>query len=198
MATKEEARPLKKAVFIDRDGVINQDSSEYIKSWSEFKFLPGSIEAIKRLTTNGFTNIIITNQSAVNRKLISEKKLEQIFLKMKDSIKAGGGEITDIFYCPHTPEEECDCRKPKTGLMHQAQKTYRIDISSSCMVGDNPKDMECAKVAGCRYAVLVKSGIIKNAEEILADKNIFPDHVAADLLEAADWIINQYNPSPAL
>ena len=180
---------LKNVVFIDRDGVINKDSPDYIKSWSEFVFLPGSIDAIKLLTLNEFAVIVITNQSVINRNMVSLDGLEYINSMMKSAVKAGGGEIKDIFYCPHIPEDRCDCRKPEAGLIYKAQKSYHIDLVNSVMVGDSVKDIMCAKTAGCGQSILVKTGNGVNSEKILAEKKIFPDYVAEDLLDAAKWIV---------
>lgn len=180
---------LKNVVFIDRDGTINQDSLAYIKNWSEFKFLPRSIEALRNLTAAGFTIIIITNQSAVPRKLISPAELENIHLKLKTAVKSGGGKIHDIFYCPHMPEDGCECRKPLPGLVFQAQKKYQIDLADSVMVGDSAKDIECARNAGCGHSILVKTGNYREAAARLADANLAADYLAADLYEAAEWIL---------
>jgi len=182
----------KKVVFLDRDGVINLDSPDYIKSWAEFEFLPGSLEAIKQLTLNGFDAIVITNQSVINRKMVASEVLDYIHAMMKTTVKSRGGEIKDIFFCPHTPEDGCDCRKPNPGLIYKAQRIHRIDIANTAMVGDSAKDIECARNAGCRHAVLVKTGNGIIAEKVLAEKNIYPDHVARDLLGAANWIITQH------
>jgi len=182
----------KKVVFIDRDGVINRDSADYIKSWSEFEFLTGSLEAIKLLAFNGFITIVITNQSVINRNMVTTEGLEYIHNMMKAGVQARGGEIKDIFFCPHIPEDRCDCRKPKPGLIYQARRKYRIDIENTVMVGDNVKDIECARNAGCRHAVLVQTGNGISAEKILKAKNILPDYVARDLLAAVKWIIDQY------
>ncbi len=181
-----------KIVFLDRDGVINEDSPDYIKSWSEFKFLKGSLEAIKRLTENGFTIIIITNQSIINRKMIPEKDLLHIFTMMGSQIESRGGIITDIFYCPHTPSEGCNCRKPLPGLIEKAQKKYNIDLSASVMVGDSAKDILCANQAGCGAAILVRTGNFNEAESLLAKENVCPDLIAENLLEASVWIIENY------
>ena len=182
----------RKVVFLDRDGVINLDSPDYIKSWAEFEFLPGSLEAIKQLTLNGFDAIVITNQSVINRKMVAIEDLDYIHNMIKNTVKSRGGEIKDIFFCPHTPEDGCDCRKPNPGLIYKAQQIHRIDIANTAMVGDSAKDIECARNAGCRYAVLVKTGNGIIAEKVLAEKNIYPDHVARDLLGAANWIITQH------
>lgn len=184
---------LKKVVFLDRDGVINQDSSAYIKSWSEVRFIPKSLEAIGNLCRNGFTVIVITNQSAVGRRLITREDLNAIHRNLVAAVEAKGGCIADIFICPHVPENGCDCRKPLPGLLFKAQKTYRIDLCASIMVGDSEKDMECARLAGCGCAVLVKTGNGVKALEFLESKKKPPDHVAEDLYEAANWIIEHFS-----
>jgi D-glycero-D-manno-heptose 1,7-bisphosphate phosphatase len=184
------SQKLDRVVFLDRDGVINFDSSNYIKSWSEFKFIPRSIEAIKELTLKGFNVIVITNQSVINRKMVSGKGLEHIHASMKNEVKSGAGLIKDIFFCPHIPEDDCDCRKPRPGLIFNAQKAYSIDLKDAVMVGDSAKDIECARNAGCGKAVLVKTGNGARAEKTLAEKKIYPDHIAQDLYEAVQWIVD--------
>ncbi|MCK5313330.1 MAG: D-glycero-beta-D-manno-heptose 1,7-bisphosphate 7-phosphatase [Desulfobacteraceae bacterium] len=176
-------------VFLDRDGVINVDSPDYIKAESEFFFLDKSPEAISLLTEAGFNVIIITNQSAIARKFTTEKELEKIFNKMKTGIADAGGIVKDIFYCPHMPDAGCDCRKPEPGLIFQAREKYSIDLQHSCMVGDSAKDIECAKNAGCGLSVLVKTGNGKKAKKLLADKDINPDFTAENLFDAVKWII---------
>ena len=182
---------LKKVVFLDRDGTINRDSPGYIKSREEFEYLPGSLAAIAALTANGFTSIVITNQSAIPRKLISPEELEHIHAMLLQSVRSGGGEIKDIFYCPHMPEDECNCRKPEPGMILQAQRKHSIDLVDAVMVGDSYRDMECGINAGCGKTVLVKTGIHANTTERLAEKGIVPDYVAEDLLDAANWIIDE-------
>lgn len=184
---------LKKVIFLDRDGTINQDSAAYIKNWSEFKFLPRSIEALRDLTGAGFVIIVITNQSAIPRGLISPAGLENIHSKMKAAVQSGSGKISDIFFCPHMPEDGCNCRKPEPGLIHQAQKKYHIDLSTAVMIGDSARDIECAHEAGCGYSILVKTGKHQEAELRLADAGLRAHYVAADLYDAAEWII-QGNP----
>jgi D-glycero-D-manno-heptose 1,7-bisphosphate phosphatase len=184
-----EQRILNGVVFLDRDGTINHDSPDYIKNRSEFKFISRSIEAIRRLTLGKFTSIVITNQSALARKLISLDELNHIHAMMETAIISGGGKITDIFFCPHLPNEGCDCRKPSPGLLLQAQCKYNIDLEMSIMVGDSAKDIECARNAGCGRAVLVKTGNDDAAEDILNAKKIAVDYTAKDLFDAANWIL---------
>jgi D-glycero-D-manno-heptose 1,7-bisphosphate phosphatase len=180
---------LKKVVFLDRDGTINRDSAAYIKDWSEFEFLPRSIEALRDLTAAGFTIIVITNQSAVARKLISAAGLENIHSNMKAAVESGGGKISDIFFCPHLPDDNCDCRKSAPGLIIQAQQKHKIDLAASVMIGDSAKDIECAHNAGCGYSILVKTGNYQEAQLRLTDVNLTAHYVAADLYDAAKWIL---------
>jgi len=181
-----------KVVFLDRDGVINIDSQYYVKNWSEFKFIPGSLEAINRLSLHRYLSIIITNQSMIKRKIAPIKEIEHIHLMMKEKVQSQGGDIQDIFFCPHKPQDRCHCRKPKPGLILEAQKRYNIDLASSVMVGDSVKDIECARNAGCGQAVLVKTGKGIESEKRLAQKTYAPDFIANDLLDAVTWIINAH------
>lgn len=188
---------LGRVVFLDRDGVINRDSPDYIKSWAEFEFFPGSLEALRRLTEAGFALILITNQSAINRGLMSVEALEYLFYKMKQAVAHKGGDITDIFYCPHVPEDNCDCRKPRPGLIRDACLRYHLDLSAACMIGDNVKDIECGRAAGCGATILVRTGHGVQAEQDLREKGIQPSFVAADLLEAARWLTDSRDTDPA-
>lgn len=181
---------LDRVVFLDRDGVINKDSRNYIKSCGEFVFLPGSLKAIKHLTDKGFEIILITNQSVIGRKMVTPEGLEMIFEKLQAGVIASGGKIRDIFFCPHTPEEGCRCRKPLPGMIENAQQKYEIDLTRAFMVGDSVKDMACAQNAGCGHAVLVRTGNGKESEEILKKQGPLPDFIADSLCEAAEWIVS--------
>lgn len=181
---------LRNVIFLDRDGVINQDSPDYIKSWSEFDFVSRSVEAVRDLTSSGFTTIVITNQSAIPRKLISTQELEYVHSKMKEAIESKGGKINDIFICPHLPSDGCVCRKPSPGLIYQAQSKYDIDLAASVMIGDSVKDIQCAFNAGCGQSILVRTGNGKEAEHILAEAGLFTDYIAGDLYDAAQWLLS--------
>ncbi|MGE0084283.1 MAG: D-glycero-beta-D-manno-heptose 1,7-bisphosphate 7-phosphatase [Desulfococcaceae bacterium] len=186
---------LKKTVFLDRDGVINKDSPDYIKNWNEFEFISGSKEAIRRLTVACFAVILITNQSGIGRGIIDPEDLTDMHIRMQEKIREKGGEICDIFLCPHRPDENCECRKPKPGLIWHAQKKYGIDLAAAWMVGDSAKDMECAISAGCGHSILVQTGNGFAAEKILAAKGIRPTYVEENLLAAAERILSQFPKS---
>ncbi len=180
-----------KVIFLDRDGVINQDSPDYIKNWSEFHFLPGSLKALRRLTQQGFQLFVITNQSVINRKMVPVETLQDMHTRMQAEIAENGGKISAIFYCPHTPEEQCDCRKPAPGLIYRAQQIHHIDLQSAGLIGDSAKDIECARNAGCGYNILVQTGNGLSARQELNHKGIRPDYEASTLLTAAEWVLAQ-------
>jgi D-glycero-D-manno-heptose 1,7-bisphosphate phosphatase len=185
-----------KVVFLDRDGVINNDSPAYIKSWAEFEFIPGSLSALRRLTAAGFTLIILSNQSAVNRGILRLETLLDMHRKLQADVAAAGGCIADIFFCPHRPEEGCACRKPLPGLLRQACSRHGIDPSQTIMIGDSVKDIECARNAGCRQALLVKTGNGLSAAATLRHRGIRVTYVAEDLRDAADWILHPMSRTP--
>lgn len=179
---------LQKVVFLDRDGVINRDSPDCITSLGEFEFLPGSLEALQSLTSNGFSSIVVTNQSALHAGRISIETLQEIHEHMCAAVAAHGGTILDIFICPHRPEEGCACRKPKPGLLFSAQRRHGIDLSSAVMVGDSARDIECAWNAGVPATFLVKTGNGRQAARELASKGLFPKFFVDDLRQAAERI----------
>ncbi|BBO89238.1 D-glycero-beta-D-manno-heptose 1,7-bisphosphate 7-phosphatase [Desulfosarcina ovata] len=176
-------------VFLDRDGVINVDSPDYIKCRDEFHPIPGSLAAIGRLTRGGLNIIVITNQSVINRGMVPLRELQAIHDKLHRLVAEHGGRITDIFFCPHRPDENCDCRKPKPGLIERARERYAIDLSRAVMVGDSAKDILAGKAAGCGRTVLVQTGNGPTAMRTLEEAGQRPDHIAADLAAAADWIL---------
>ena len=185
-------------VFLDRDGVINRDSRDYIKNRDEFLFLPGSCDAIALLTRSGCNVIVITNQSAIGRNMTTLDELGRIFEKMVSGVREAGGSIADIFFCPHLPQDRCSCRKPLPGLILQAAQKHGIDLKASCMVGDSARDIECGKRAGCGLSILVQEDPAagQTVAEDLKARHLKPDRVVRDLMEAALWIIKTVNPAP--
>jgi D-glycero-D-manno-heptose 1,7-bisphosphate phosphatase len=178
-----------KIVFLDRDGVINRDRSDYVKGWPEFEFLPGSLDALRLLTENDYHVIIITNQSVINRKMVTEEELRDIHRKMEDGVIGHGGRIKAVYYCPHVPEDGCSCRKPETGLIERAKADHRVDLSETCLIGDSLKDIQCARLAGCGKVVLVRTGHGRETEELCKHADVKPDHVADDLMAAVRWLL---------
>lgn len=154
----------KKVVFLDRDGVINQrpPKADYVKSWDEFKFLPGSIKAIKFLNDKRYKIFIISNQSGIARGVLTIKDLESIHKNMTKALKSKGASIDGIYYCPHNWDEGCRCRKPKPGLLYQASKDHYIDLTKSILIGDDERDIAAGEAAGCKtFLVAGKNSLLK-------------------------------------
>ena len=175
----------KRIIFLDRDGVINRELDGYVTEWSEFEFLPDALESLKLLKENGWSVIVITNQSAIGRGYAAKEVIEEIMAKMISEVQAAGGDILDVFYCPHTPEDGCVCRKPKPDLFNQAAEKYGIDLSDKWYIGDKLSDVEAAKSASMK-AILIRGG--KEVKGL----SVSEDDAAAivrDLAEAIEFIM---------
>ena len=154
---------INKLIILDRDGVINRDSLEYIKSPDEFIFLPGSIQAIVRLNKAGYTVAVATNQSGISRGYYDETILTAIHDKMRMHIEAAGGFLALIRHCPHSPDDCCACRKPQPGLLRMISKQLGHPLEDAIMVGDRISDILAAKAAGLR-PMLVRSSMTNDAQ----------------------------------
>lgn len=166
-------------VVLDRDGVINRESVEFIKSADEWLPLPGSLEAIAALSRAGFTVVVATNQSGVGRGLISSSALEEIHGRMVQGVERAGGKLAGIFFCPHRPEDDCSCRKPKPGLLRQIEARFGCSLKGRPVIGDSARDLQAAEAIGAR-AILVRTGNgIETERKIGSDVEIFDDLAAA-------------------
>ena len=155
-------------IILDRDGVINEDSDAYVKSVDEWVPLAGSIEAIARLSRAGYTMVVATNQSGLGRGYFSAADLEAMHGKLRRLVATAGGEIAGIYFCPHRPDENCDCRKPRPGLLRQIMEDFRLQsLAGTPSVGDSLRDLEAGVALGCR-PVLVRTGKGLAAEVKLA------------------------------
>ena len=172
---------MNKAVFLDRDGIINRRPAEhdYVKSWEEFVFLPGVPEVIRELRERGFLIVVVTNQRGVARGLISIADLEEVHRRMKERLRKENAVIDSIYFCPHTDEDRCDCRKPKPGLLLKAEEDLDIDLSRSYLIGDSPVDIEAGKNAGCRTILVVEEEIACRPE---------PDYVVRSLDQVLSFL----------
>lgn len=169
-----------KLVILDRDGVINYDSDEYIKSPEEWIPIPGSLEAIARLHREGIRVVVATNQSGVGRGLFDMDMLARIHAKMLETVRAKGGEIDAIFFCPHKPEDNCGCRKPQPGLFQEITERLKVNLNGVYAVGDSERDVVAARLASAR-PVLVRTGKGKRAlkkSKALANVPVFEDLAA--------------------
>lgn len=159
-----------KLVILDRDGVINEDSDSYIKNADEWLPIAGSIEAIGKLYQAGFTVVVATNQSGLGRGLFNLDDLEAMHAKMNELIIEQGGELAGVFYCPHHPIDNCDCRKPKAGLITAIERELGIGADGAHLVGDSLRDLQAGKTKNC-IPVLVKTGKGENTLAKLAGNN---------------------------
>ena len=146
-----------KTIILDRDGVINIDSALYIKSPAEWKPIEGSLEAIARLNQAGYRVVVATNQSGIGRGLFDMDTLNAMHEKMHKHLVGVGGRVDAIFYCPHTADEQCDCRKPKPGMFERIAKVYNIELKGVPTIGDSLRDLQAGSTAGCT-PILVRTG----------------------------------------
>ena len=174
-----------KLIILDRDGVINHDSDDYIKTLDEWIPIERSIEAIARLSCSGWTVAVATNQSGIARGYYTLATLEAMHQKLRDLVTKAGGVVGLIAYCPHGPDAECCCRKPRTGLLEQIASYYNISLSGVWFVGDSLTDIAAAEAADCR-PVLVKTGkglraLVKGVTEQVL--------IFEDLGDVADYLL---------
>ncbi len=167
-------------IILDRDGVINYDSDQFIKSPDEWRPIPGSLEAIARLNQWGWRVVVATNQSGVGRGLFGMEMLNEINDKMVKSLAQAGGKLDAIFYCPHAAEAGCDCRKPKPGMFFQIAERFNTDLTDVPAVGDSLRDLQAAEAAKCQpYLVLTGKGeITQDSPDLPKSTLIYPDLAA--------------------
>jgi histidinol-phosphate phosphatase family protein len=180
----EVNRGWERAVFIDRDGTIAKDVP-YCCRVEDFEILPTVPQGIRLLNEQGFKVVVITNQSGIARGYFTEETLSLIHQKMKDELDKYGAWVDAIYVCPHHPDEGCECRKPKPTLLLQAAKQVGIALELSYMVGDDARDVEAGRTAGCK-TILVTTGPSQGNSKRQGKP---PDYVANSLHEAAEWII---------
>lgn len=168
-------------VFLDRDGVINAKAPEgdYVKSWSEFNFLPGALDGLRALAEHGLRIVVVTNQRGIARGVMTEDDLADIHARMRSAVESAGGRIDAIYHCPHAGG--CNCRKPAPGMLYAAARDHpNLRLEHSALIGDRVHDMQAAAAVGARRVYL------RGSDEPLPAV----DHVADDLLEAASWLVS--------
>lgn len=187
-----------RTIFLDRDGVINENRADHVKSWEEFRFVPGSLAALRRLTQHNFRILVVTNQAIVNRGVVSSSTLEAIHRRMNGFARAHGASIAGIRYCPHRPDEHCGCRKPEPGMLLDLAREHGVNLRDSYFVGDSLTDVAAGQAAGCRTILTLtgRGGAELARAEIQAYQ---PSHVVKDLWSAVQLVLEQEHliaPSP--
>lgn len=183
------------AIFLDRDGTINRELGEYLTDIAQVEILPGSAEAMRRAEAAGFKLVVVTNQGGVGRGFLSEEKLQAINVYIEQSLARLEAHLDAFYYCPHHSKadnpayrRDCPYRKPHPGMLVQAAQDLSIDLKRSFIVGDQLRDIGAGTEAGCK-TVLVLTGF--GREELGQADDDLPDHVAEDVLDAVEWIIEQ-------
>lgn len=177
-----------KFIILDRDGVINQDSDKFIKTPEEWLPIPGSVEAICRLSQAGWKIIVATNQSGISRGLFDMQALADIHQKMHNAVISEGGKIDAIFFCPHGPQDNCKCRKPAPGMLFDIANRFEINLNGIPMVGDSLRDLQAGVAAGCDPWLVLTGKGKKTAKE---QSNQLPDNtkIHQDLSAIADILL---------
>lgn len=173
-----------RAVFLDRDGTMAKDVN-YCARPEDFELFPNIAKAIKLLHEHSLKVIVVTNQSGIARSYFTEETLDQIHEKMKMELAKEDAWVYGIYYCPHHPNDNCDCRKPKPKLVLQAAQEHNIDLKHSFVVGDLEMDIELGKAAGCRTILILPNSGDDDR------KQMAPDYTTVDLYHAARWIVSQ-------
>jgi D-glycero-D-manno-heptose 1,7-bisphosphate phosphatase len=177
---------LPQAVFLDRDGTVNVERADYVKSVEELVFLAGALDAISDLSRFEIPIVLITNQSAIGRGIVAPEQIDSIHAHLRAHVRAAGGRIDAIYTCPHRPDEECACRKPKPGLLLDAAADLHLDLRQCVFIGDSVSDLNAARAAGCQ-PIMVCTGRQAQALAQLAEV----DHslvLVADLSAAVEWM----------
>jgi D-glycero-D-manno-heptose 1,7-bisphosphate phosphatase len=181
---------VRRAVFLDRDGTLIREVG-YLRRMEDVAVLPGAAEALRRLGEAGFLRLVVTNQSGVARKYVTREFVDRVNETVRDSLQRGGGDVEGFYVCPHHPEygSRCSCRKPDVGLLLRAAEEWDIEFPSSWVVGDKVEDVELARRAGCRSA-LVRTGYGRESEtRLAAARGVVPDVIADDLGAVVEAIV---------
>lgn len=184
-----------RALFLDRDGVINENRPDYVTSWGHVRLIGGALSALHLLSRAGWPLFIVTNQAAVNHGLLSVGVLEQINQGLVSVAARHGATIRDLRFCPHRPDEGCACRKPRPGMLLDLATAYGIDLSQSYMIGDALSDIAAGQAAGCQ-TIMVRTGRGREQLALPEAERWRPDKVCADLLAAAEWLLAEDRPAP--
>lgn len=165
------------AIFLDRDGVLIENRSDYVRDWSQVKIIPEAIHALSLTQARNYKIVIVTNQSAIGRGLVRPEKADEINLQLVNLIQHHGGQVDGVYVCPHKPDDDCFCRKPKPGLLLQAANELSLDLQRSCMIGDAWSDVQAGQRAGVLHKIILKTG--RGTEQLLGPR---PEEIAGPLI----------------
>lgn len=178
------------AIFLDRDGVIIENRSAYVRSWADVEIFPQAIDALAALHDSPYRIVLVTNQSAVGRGIITRETAEDINDRLLTVIHEAGGRADAVYMCPHGPDDNCDCRKPLPGLLLRAAADLNIDLSRSLMIGDALSDVQAGQAAGVERSILLRTGRGRDQEQLPAAVDLPPFSVFDSLADALNFLVN--------
>ena len=186
-------QPVVKLVILGRDGILNEFRDDHVKAPEEWFPIPGALEAVSRLNHGGWHAVVATNQSGIGRGMIDMASVNAVHAHMNKQLMAVGGRIDAVFFCPHTPEDRCDCRKPLPGLMRDIGKRYGIDLKQVPLVGDTLRDLQAARAAGCEpHLIRCGRAAVLSAELVQAMVDQVPGtRVHVDLAAFAEYLLGR-------
>ncbi len=194
MSVTADRRP---AVFLDRDGVIIENCDQYVRRWADVTFISSALETLAQLAPSDYRIVMVTNQSAIGRGLLTLEDAWAINYRIVGIVHESGGRIDASYLCPHAPQDDCDCRKPRPGMLLQAAAELDIDLSRSIMIGDALTDMGAGRAAGVETTLLVRTGRGREQERLIAaSADSHPSAVVDDLAAALAWVLSESAPQP--
>lgn len=174
------------ALFLDRDGVIIENRADYVRAWQDVSFLPGSLDALAKISQSPYKIVIVTNQSAIGRGLITLEQFQAVHQRILQTVEQADGRVDATYFCPHAPHENCTCRKPQPGLFFQAAAGLDIDLPRSIMIGDALSDLQAAQGAGINRTMLVLTGRGLEQYHLPHAEALMPFQVYASFAAAVD------------
>jgi D-glycero-D-manno-heptose 1,7-bisphosphate phosphatase len=183
------------AIFLDRDGVIIENRSDYIRSWKDVQIFPQALRALAKIRDSQYKIVIVTNQSAVGRGLVTIEKANKINDRLIAEINKHGGRVDGVYMCPHAPQENCLCRKPQPGLLLDAARGLSLDLNRSVMIGDALSDLQAGQLAGVDQTILVLTGRGAKQVDLCSAAKLRPFHIFDTLSDALDFIVSMTPPA---
>lgn len=184
------------ALFLDRDGVVIENRTEYVRSWDDVAILPGALQALAHVRETPYRIVLVTNQSAVGRGLITQEGAREINVRLQRTLAGRGVSVEEVFLCPHLPEDDCACRKPKPGLLLLAADALHIDLSRSILIGDAVSDLQAGIAAGVGTVAMVRTGRGREQEALLASEGLAGRPVFDTLAAALDALLSHPGHTP--
>lgn len=182
------------AIFLDRDGVIIENRANYVRSWDDVEIYPQALQALAAVSHSPYKIIVVTNQSAVGRGIISLAAAQAINERLVDVVRAGNGRVDDVLMCPHAPEAQCNCRKPQPGLLLRAATQHNLDLSQSYMIGDALSDLQAGLAAGVPNVILLRTGRGQKQAQLPAAAALQPLTLFDTLRDALQHVIIPLDP----